>query len=62
MATPPARSPNGGPDLRIMEDGGYRTIFVVPSRCFAIVRPGGIVPDQELAFLVVTEIRGLWRH
>jgi CubicO group peptidase (beta-lactamase class C family) len=39
-------------DVRIMEGGGFRTIFVSPSRELVVLRHGQIVPDWDNAALV----------
>lgn len=54
----PGVIPQSGPfladDVRIMEGGGYRTIFIVPSRQLVIFRHGQQDPDWDHAALVNT--------
>ena len=45
----------------MMEGGGYRTIFVVPSRGLMILRLGQQVDNWDHAYLVNAVIRGLGR-
>ena len=44
-------------DVRIMEGGGNRTIFIVPSRQLVILRHGQQVPDWDSAALVNAVLR-----
>ncbi len=55
----PQRAPFAAPDVWMMEGGGFRTIWVVPSRELMIMRLGEHVDDWDHAFLVNTAIRGI---
>lgn len=45
-------------DVRIMEGGGNRTVFIVPSKQLVIFRHGQQVSDWDNARLVNTVLRG----
>ncbi len=57
----PQSEPFLADDVRIMEGGGFRVIFAVPSLDLMIMRLGEQVPDWDHAALVNTIIRGLRR-
>jgi CubicO group peptidase (beta-lactamase class C family) len=57
----PQSEPFAAPDVRFMEGGGYRTIFMVPSRDLMIMRLGHQVPDWDHAYLVNAVLKGLPR-
>ena len=57
----PQSEPFLADDVRMMEGGGYRTIFVVPSRGLMILRLGQQVDNWDHAYLVNAVIRGLGR-
>jgi CubicO group peptidase (beta-lactamase class C family) len=46
-------------DVRFMEGGGFRTIFVVPSEDLMIMRLGQLDPDWDAAYLVNSFLRAL---
>jgi CubicO group peptidase (beta-lactamase class C family) len=54
--------PFEAPDVRMMEGGGFRTIWVVPSRELMILRLGEQVPDWDHAYLVNTIVRGIGKR
>lgn len=55
----PQSEPFLAEDVRIMEGGGYRTIFIVPSAELMIFRHGQSDPNWDHAFLVNAVLRGL---
>jgi CubicO group peptidase (beta-lactamase class C family) len=55
----PQSEPFLADDVRIMEGGGFRTVFIVPSLNLVIHRHGPADPDWDHAVLVNTIIRGL---
>lgn len=57
----PQSEPFLAPDVRIMEGGGFRTVFMVPSQDLVIHRHGPGVDNWDSAYLVNTVIRGLAR-
>lgn len=58
----PQSEPFLAEDVRMMEGGGFRTIWVVPSQDLMILRLGEHVPDWDHARLVNTILRGLGRR
>lgn len=48
-------------DVRIMEGGGFRTVFMVPSQQLVIHRHGPASPGWDHAYLVNTILRGMAR-
>jgi CubicO group peptidase (beta-lactamase class C family) len=57
--TIPQSEPFLADDVRMLEGGGFRMMFVVPSRQLVILRHGQQVADWDSAFLVNTVLRGL---
>ncbi|MDX2145039.1 MAG: serine hydrolase [Rhodospirillaceae bacterium] len=57
----PQSEPYLADDVRIMEGGGFRTIWMVPSRDLIIFRHGPGVPNWDNAYLVNAAIRGMKR-
>lgn len=55
----PQSEPYLADDVRIMEGGGFRTVFIVPSQNLVIHRHGPLDPDWDHAALVNIVIRGL---
>ena len=55
----PQSEPYLADDVRIMEGGGFRAIYMVPSRHLVIFRHGPGVPDWDSAYLVNTVLRSL---
>jgi CubicO group peptidase (beta-lactamase class C family) len=55
----PQSRPFLAPDVRMMEGGGFRVIYVVPSRKLVILRLGEHDDDWDHAYLVNTIIEGL---
>ena len=55
----PQSEPFLADDVRIMEGGGFRTIFIVPSKNLMIMRLGQNHTDWDNAYLVNTFLRGL---
>lgn len=55
----PQSEPFLADDVRIMEGGGFRVIYSIPSLDLVIFRHGPSVPDWDGAFLVNTAIRAL---
>jgi CubicO group peptidase (beta-lactamase class C family) len=55
----PQSEPFLADDVRIMEGGGYRTVFIVPSRHLVIFRHGPGDPGWDNAYLVNTVLRSL---
>lgn len=55
----PQSEPFVADDVRIMEGGGFRTIFIVPSQQLVIFRHGQQAADWDHAALVNTVLRGL---
>ena len=55
----PQSEPFLADDVLIMEGGGFRAVYAVPSRKLVIFRHGAFVQDWDAAFLVNTAIRGL---
>ena len=53
----PQSEPFLADDVRIMEGGGNRTVFIVPSRQLVILRHGQQVPDWDNAALVNAVLR-----
>lgn len=53
----PQSEPFLADDVRIMEGGGFRTVFIVPSRRLVILRHGQQVPDWDNAALVNAVLR-----
>ncbi len=53
----PQSEPFLAEDVRIMEGGGYRTMFIVPSKQLVILRHGQLVPDWDNAALVNSVLR-----
>jgi len=57
----PQSEPFLADDVRMMEGGGFRTVYMVPSRDLMILRLGQQVSDWDHAALVNTVIRGIKR-
>jgi len=57
----PQSEPFLADDVRMMEGGGFRTVYMVPSRDLMILRLGQQVKDWDHAALVNTVIRGMKR-
>ena len=57
----PQSEPFLADDVRMMEGGGFRTVYMVPSRELMILRLGQQVRDWDHAALVNTVIRGMKR-
>lgn len=57
--TIPQSEPFVAEDVRMMEGGGYRTVYAVPSRDLMILRLGEQVDNWDHAFLVNTVIGGM---
>ena len=55
----PQSEPYLANDVRIMEGGGFRVVYAVPSQDLVIFRHGPGVPDWDGAYLVNTAIRGI---
>jgi CubicO group peptidase (beta-lactamase class C family) len=55
----PMSEPYLANDVLIMEGGGFRAIYMVPSRHLVIFRHGPSVPDWDGAYLVNTVLRAL---
>ncbi len=55
----PQSEPYLAPDVRIMEGGGFRTLFMVPSQDLVIYRHGPASPNWDHAYLVNTVLRSL---
>lgn len=55
----PQSEPYLAPDVRIMEGGGFRVVYAVPSEDLVIFRHGATDPGWDGAYLVNTAIRGL---
>ena len=55
----PQSEPFLADDVRIMEGGGFRTIFMVPSQDLVIYRHGPASPNWDHAYLVNTILRSL---
>lgn len=55
----PQSEPFLAPDVRIMEGGGFRAIYIVPSLDLVIFRHGETVNNWDSAFLVNAAIRGM---
>lgn len=55
----PQSEPYLADDVRIMEGGGFRVVYAVPSEDLIIFRHGATVPDWDGAFLVNTALRAL---
>ena len=55
----PQSEPYLADDVRIMEGGGFRTVFIVPSHDLVIHRHGSADPNWDHAALVNIVIRGL---
>ena len=53
----PQSEPFLADDVRIMEGGGFRTMFIVPSKQLVILRHGQQVPDWDNAALVNAVLR-----
>ncbi|GAB5458387.1 MAG: hypothetical protein Hens3KO_14170 [Henriciella sp.] len=46
-------------DVRIMEGGGFRAVYMSPSQDLVIFRHGVWVPDWDASYLINTAIRGI---
>lgn len=46
-------------DVRIMEGGGFRVVYMSPSQDLVIFRHGVWVPDWDASYLINTAIRGI---
>jgi CubicO group peptidase (beta-lactamase class C family) len=57
--TIPQAEPFLADDVRFMEGGGYRTIFVVPSAQLVVFRHGKTAENWDNAYLVNRMLRGL---
>jgi CubicO group peptidase (beta-lactamase class C family) len=57
----PQSEPFLADDVRMLEGGGFRVIFAIPSQDLMIIRLGEDVPDWNHAYLVNTIIRGIGR-
>lgn len=57
----PQSEPYLAPDVRLMEGGGFRAIYIVPSKDLVILRLGYADPNWDSAYLVNTAIRGMRR-
>ncbi len=55
----PQSEPYLSNDVRIMEGGGFRVVYMVPSEDLVIFRHGPGVPNWDGAYLVNTALRGL---
>ena len=55
----PQSEPYLADDVMIMEGGGFRVVYAVPSRDLVIFRHGIFVDDWDNAFLVNAALRGL---
>lgn len=55
----PQSEPYLADDVCIMEGGGFRVVYIVPSEELVIFRHGPGVPDWDGAYLVNTALRGL---
>jgi len=53
----PQSEPFLAEDVRFMQGGGYRTVYIVPSRQLVILRHGKEVPDWDNAALVNVVLR-----
>jgi CubicO group peptidase (beta-lactamase class C family) len=58
----PQSEPFVARDVRLMEGGGYRVIYAVPSRDLMILRLGEQVPDWDHAYLPNAMVRAIDRH
>ncbi len=57
----PHSEPYLADDVRVMEGGGFRAVWMVPSHDLIIFRHGPGVPNWDHAYLVNTAIRGMKR-
>lgn len=57
----PQSEPFLAPDVRMMSGGGYRTVYIVPSKDLVILRLGYADAAWDNAYLVNTAIRGMRR-
>jgi CubicO group peptidase (beta-lactamase class C family) len=55
----PQSEPFLADDVRIMEGGGFRTIFIVPSEDLMVMRLGQLHPEWDNAYLVNAFLRGM---
>ena len=53
----PQSEPFLADDVRFMQGGGYRTVYIVPSKQLVILRHGKEVPDWDNAALVNAVLR-----
>ena len=55
----PQAEPYLADDVAIMEGGGFRVVYMVPSEALVIFRHGSSVPDWDASYLVNTALGGL---